>query len=96
MTTGTRSYAVDRIEGRGRAAQVTLVDDATGTVVLVLATQLGIAVTEGMVVRVPLRDGAPRWAEAVRDEGEEARRRAEMEGRTRRLRRADPGGDLEL
>ena len=35
MTTGTRSYAVDRIEGRGRAAQVTLVDDATGAVVLV-------------------------------------------------------------
>ncbi len=96
MTTGTRLYAVDRIEGRGREAQVTLIDETTGNVVLVLASQLGFPAREGAMVRAPLRDGAPLWAQAVLDEAEEARLRSEMEGRIRRLRRADPGGDLDL
>jgi len=96
MTIETRLYAVDRIEGRGREAQVSLVDETTGGVVLVSASQLGFPVMEGAMVRAPLRDGAPIWAQAVRDEAEEARLRTEMEARTRRLRRADPGGDLDL
>ena len=96
MTIGTRLYAIDRIEGRGREAQVTLIDETSGNVVLVLAGQLGFPVMEGAMVRAPLRDGAPLWAQAVLDEAEEARLRSEMEGRTRRLRRADPGGDLDL
>ncbi|MGA0919561.1 MAG: hypothetical protein ACO32Z_02845 [Gemmatimonadaceae bacterium] len=96
MTTETRLYAVDRIEGRGRAAQVTLIDEATGGVVQVEASQLGLPVAEGVMLRVPLRAGAPRWDQAVRDVAEEARLRTEMEARTRRLRRADPGGDLAL
>lgn len=96
MTTGTRLYAIDRIEGRGREAQVTLIDETSGNVVLVLAGQLGFPVMEGAMVRAPLRDGTPIWAQAVRDEAEEARLRTEMEGRIRRLRRADPGGDLDL
>ena len=96
MTIETRLYAVDRIEGRGREAQVSLVDETTGGVVLVSASQLGFPVMEGAMVCAPLRDGAPIWAQAVRDEAEEARLRTEMEARTRRLRRADPGGDLDL
>jgi len=96
MTTETKLYAVDRIEGRGRGAQVTLIDEATGGVVVVGGSQLGRPLVEGAMVRVPLREGAPIWAQAVRDEAEAARLRTEMEARTRRLRRADPGGDLEL
>ena len=96
MTTETRLYAVDRIEGRGREAQVTLIEEATGRVVLVEASQLGLPVAEGVMLRVPLRAGAPRWDQAVRDVAEEVRLRTEMEARTRRLRRADPGGDLAL
>ena len=96
MTTRTRLYSIDRIEGRGREAQVTLIDETSGSVVLVVASQLGFPVMEGAMVRAPLRDGTPIWAQAVRDEAEEARLRTEMEGRIRRLRRADPGGDLDL
>jgi hypothetical protein len=48
------------------------------------------------MVRVPLQAGVPVWAKVTRDAAEEARLRTEMEARTRRLRRTDPGGDLDL
>lgn len=96
MTSGTRRYAVDRIEGTGRSAQVVLVADATGDEVQVPASALGGPVAEGAVLQVPVRGGRPIWAEAVLDPAAEARRRAEMQGRTDRLRRGDPGGDLSL
>lgn len=96
MTVSTKLYAVDRIEGSGRSAQVVLVEDTTGTEVQVKASALGGPVHEGAMIRVPVRGTQPVWAEAVLDPAAEAARREEMEGRTARLRRGDPGGDLSL
>lgn len=96
MSAEIRRYAVDRIEGKGPAAQVVLIDEVSGAVVQLAMSQLRIMVAEGAVVRVSIRDGAPEWITAVRDAAEEARLRSEVEARTRRLRRGDPGGDLDL
>jgi hypothetical protein len=52
---------------------------------------------EGAVLRVKLdADGVPQWEDAVRDRGEERRRRAAAADRLRRLGRKDRGGDVEL
>jgi hypothetical protein len=96
MSLETRLYAVDRIEGEGAQAQVILIDELSGAVVQVPRTHLGERVGEGAMVRVPLQAGVPVWAKATRDAAEEARLRTELEARTRRLRRTDPGGDLDL
>lgn len=92
----TARYAVDRIEGKGRSAQVVLVADDTGAEVQVMASALGGPVSEGAVLQVPIRGGRPVWADAVLDPVAEAARRKAMEERTARLRRGDPGGDLSL
>lgn len=92
----TARYAVDRIEGQGRAAQVVLVADETGAEVPVMASALPAPVREGAVLQVPIRGGRPVWGDAVFDPAAEAVRRKAMEERTSRLRRGDPGGDRSL
>ena len=52
---------------------------------------------EGAVLRVPLDAGDnPVWAEALRDPEEEERRLDDLRKRAERLRRSDPGGDVNL
>ena len=51
---------------------------------------------EGAVLRVPEADGRPDWAAAALDEGARRARLREAEEVLRRLRRRDPGGDIEL
>ena len=52
--------------------------------------------TEGDVLRVPLRDGAPVWEEALADPQLRAERLAAAQHRLDRLAKRDPGGDLAL
>lgn len=85
-------YAVDRVEG-GRAV---LVGDAGDVVTLALA-DLPDGVAEGTVLRVPVgRDGALEWGAARPDPAEAERRAEEARAILERLRRRDPGGDVEL
>jgi hypothetical protein len=86
-------FAVDRKEG-----DVVVVVDEDGRVTDVPSVRLPAqARREGAVLRVPLDSaGMPSWEDAVRDRGEERRRRAMMAARIERLKRTDPGGDIEL
>ncbi len=92
MNVSSRVYVVDRIEGR----IVVLVPDEGDVDVEMPRTQLSVAVQEGTVLRVPLKDGVPDWKNAESDPSERARRLEEMRRRMARLREKDPGGDLEL
>ena len=87
------TFAVDRNEG-----DVIVVVDEDGRATDVPSPRLPAhARREGAVLRVPLgSEGTPRWEDAVRDRGEERRRRAMMAARIERLKRTDPGGDVEL
>ena len=89
----TGMFAVDRKEG-----DVIVVVDEKGRATDVPSVRLPArARGEGAVLRVPLDSaGTPRWEDAVRDRGEERRRRAMMAARIERLKRSDPGGDVEL
>jgi len=52
---------------------------------------------EGAVLDVPLdTKGEPRWKDAVRNAEAEAKRLREAHERLERLRRTDPGGDVQL
>lgn len=86
-------FAVDRKEG-----DVIVVVDEDGRTTDVPSARLPAqARREGAVLRVPLgSEGTPRWEDAMRDRGEERRRRAMMAARIERLKRSDPGGDVEL
>ena len=92
MKVPSRVYVVDRIEGR----TVVLVADDDDADVEVPRKQLTVAVQEGTVLRVPLKDGELDWKNAESDPAERARRLEEMRRRMSRLRKKDPGGDLEL
>lgn len=92
MTTSTRIFVVDRIEGR----TVVLVPDEGDADVVVPRKQLSVPVEEGTVLRVPLKNGVPDWEKAKSDPAEGARRLEEMRRRTDRLLDNDPGGDLDL
>jgi hypothetical protein len=89
----TAVFAVDRCEG----TTVVVVDDAGRTMEVNAARLPARTAVEGAVLRVPL-DGAaaPRWEAAVRDRGEERRRRAMLGERITKLMRSDPGGDVVL
>jgi hypothetical protein len=53
--------------------------------------------SEGAVLRIDLDSaGRLRWRTAVRDLGEEARRRSALGARMDKLRAADDGGDVKL
>jgi hypothetical protein len=90
-----RLYAVDRIEGRGDEATVVLVAD-DGTELEVARAEFGedAQVEEGAVYRMNPR--SLDWRTARRERGEEARRRKANRAGMDRLRRQDPGGDLDL
>lgn len=51
---------------------------------------------EGAVLDVPLKDGAPQWKRARRNHAEEGGRLKEAGERIIRMRKRDPGGDVEL
>lgn len=86
-------WVVDRME-EGIAI---LVEDEGEIVVEVSAADLGDHAVEGAVLLVPLGEvGEPIWGEAVRAEDEEADRLEDAEGRLDRLRKRDPGGDVDL
>ena len=86
-------FVVDRREG-----SLMVVVDAEGRSTNISANRLPTkARVEGAVLRVVLdADGNPLWEDAVRDRGEERRRRAETAKRIRRLERGDRGGDIDL
>ena len=75
-----------------------VVVDEAGRAMNIRANQLPTkSRVEGAVLRVKLdADGVPQWEDAVRDRGEERRRKAATAKRIRRLERRDPGGDIEL
>jgi hypothetical protein len=86
-----RFYAVDRLQRK--FVVVVGDDDETREVSReVLPAQL----REGDVLRVPLVQGELDWASAWVDEDETERRRREAQQLLDRLRRRDPGGDVEL
>ncbi len=95
MTTGPRQIrlVVDRREGKF----LVLIGDDDRTMD-VPATQLPKDCrAEGVVLDVPLDDrGEPIWKAAARNSAEEVARLREVEERLERLRRTDPGGDVEL
>jgi hypothetical protein len=63
----------------------------------VSAADLGEHAVEGAVLLVPLGEvGEPVWGEAERAEDEESDRMEEAEERLDRLRKRDPGGDVDL
>lgn len=93
----SRLYAVDRIESpaRGEDAIVVLIaDDGTALQVRRAEFGEGADVEEGAVYRVNPR--SLDWRTVRRERGEEARRRSAGADAMARLRRKDPGGDLEL
>lgn len=51
---------------------------------------------EGAVLDVPISFGSPQWGSAKRNRAEERRRVTDLTKRMERLRRKDPGGDVEL
>lgn len=90
--TGEAFYAVDRIE-RGR---VVLLGDS-GDELSVAIERLPPAITEGLVLRVPLAtEGGPDWDRARIDRAETHRRLREAREILDELRERDPGGDIEL
>lgn len=86
-----RFYAVDRIE---RKRVVVIGDD--GNRREVSRDELPAQLREADVVRVPLAEGELDWASARVDRDETERRRREAQRLLDRLRKRDPGGDVEL
>ncbi len=93
MTTPTKRFAVDRRE----AAVVVVIDD-DGTTFDVPGSALPKDCrAEGAVFDAPVgEDGAPIWKGAKRNRAAERGRLHEAQERIERLRRRDPGGDVEL
>lgn len=84
-------FAVDRFEGD----LAVLLDDADAELI-VPRELLPQGVREGSVIRAPIGEEGPEWNGAVLDEAERHRRDVEARDRLRRLRRRDPGGDIQL
>ena len=82
------------VVGRRDGAVMVLVDDA-GQSTSISANRIPTkARVEGAVLRVKLdASGEPLWEDAVRDRGEERRRRAVAAREARRLERGARGGD---
>ncbi len=85
-------WVVDRMEG----ASAVLVRDEDERTEDVPVRALPGGSREGSVLRVPELDGRPDWAAATLDEDARRARLREAEIVLERLRRRDPGGDLEL
>ncbi len=88
----TEHYSVDRIEGE----HAILVGD-NGEEHSVQLQQLPRETTEGTVLRVMRdADGLLDWQSAQIDQAEAKRRTQEAEDLLNKLRRRDPGGDVDL
>lgn len=85
-------WVVDRVE----AAIAVLIRDGDARTEDVPVERLPAGSREGVVLRVPEADGRPDWAAAALDEGARRTRLREAEEVLRRLRRRDPGGDIQL
>jgi hypothetical protein len=83
---------VDRVEGT-----IAILEADDGREFQLAPRELRPRAVEGQVYRVDLdADGSPLWKTAVADEKERDRRMKELDARMKRLRRRDPGGDIEL
>lgn len=83
---------IDRVE-----RSTAMVELNEGRLVPVPVKRFPATPREGEVYRVPLDDkGDPVWSLAVRDRGEEERRKHDVGGRIDALRKRDAGGDVEL
>ena len=85
-------WVVDRVEG----AIAVLVRDGDERTEDVPVRALPGGSRDGSVLRVPEPDGRPDWTAAVLDEDARRARLREAEEVLERLRRRDPGGDIEL
>lgn len=85
-------WVVDRVEG----LIAVLVRDEDERTEDVPAGALPAGSREGSVLRVPEVDGRPDWAVAALDEDARRARLREAEDIIERLRRRDPGGDINL
>jgi hypothetical protein len=84
-------YVVDRMEG---SVAVVVTDD--GRSFDVPQRLLPKGSREGSVLRVTLRHGTPDWPHAIVDEEEQARRLRDARKTLDRMKKSDPGGDIEL
>lgn len=84
--------AVDRREGN----VVVLVDDQGKSYDVQITDLPNTCRTEGAVLDVPLDGATPRWRSARRNHAEEGGRLREAGEQIARLKRRDPGGDVEL
>ncbi|MGQ0714818.1 MAG: DUF3006 family protein [Gemmatimonadaceae bacterium] len=90
---GRVTLTVDRLEAR----VAVLIDDDGRELEVARRRLPKDARREGAVLRVDLDDDRePVWTTAVADHEEEQRRLADARERLERLRRSDPGGDIEL
>ncbi|WP_419163658.1 DUF3006 domain-containing protein [Candidatus Palauibacter sp.] len=87
-----RLWVVDRVEGSVAVA----VRDEDEHAEDVPIGELPAGSREGAVLRVPERDGRPDWTAAVLDEEARRARLRNAEDVLARLRRRDPGGDIQL
>ena len=85
------AFVIDRFEGD---TAVLLGDD--GSEHEVQRSLLPPGAREGSVVRVPVSGPLPDWSRAVLDEAELHRRDIAARERLDRLKRRDPGGNIEL
>lgn len=85
-------WVVDRVEG-----DVAVLVDDDGVESSVKLERLGLAVSEGEVLRVGARsDGAPDWSGAQRDPDARRERLERAREALEDLKRRDPGGDVVL
>ncbi|WP_419942180.1 DUF3006 domain-containing protein [Candidatus Palauibacter sp.] len=85
-------WVVDRLEG----SIAVVVRDDDERVEDVPVAELPAGSREGAVLRVPERDGRTDWTAAVLDEEARRARLRDAEDVLARLRRRDPGGDVQL
>lgn len=89
-----RIYVADRVED---GVAVLIPDDEAFASEDVPVRKLGRRVSEGDVVRVPVRaDGSLAWKDVSVDSDQRAERLEQAEARLERLRERDPGGDVVL
>ena len=88
----TARMTVDRREGQ----VVVVIDDAGRKHDVPVAELPQNCRAEGAVLDVPLDGATPRWQAARRNHAEEGGRLKEAGERIVRMRKRDPGGDVEL
>ena len=84
-------YAVDRFAG---GVAILIGDD--GSQIEMPSAELPAGLKEGSVIRVQFQGLRPDWDNAVLDLEEEKRRREQARAALERMKRSDPGGDIQL